>query len=227
MDNQARYRQLVAHAKQLQAAGHSEPEILAAMREAWPSPIQSIKILRDVFNLSFPEAKARLHAGSAWADQVPHWESLHDALEAAFAQDASAAASPSEARGTTDVMVLFRPVGARELALIAESGFVAFPPRLPFQPIFYPVLTEAYATEIARNWNTKDEASDYHGFVLRFSVESAFVNRYPVRVAGATQHKELWIPAEDLEEFNRHIIGPIEIVADFRGAPASSNEGST
>ncbi len=46
-------------------------------------------------------------------------------------------------------MTLYRPVGTAELTRIAESGFTAFPPRLPEQPIFYPVLNEAYACEIA------------------------------------------------------------------------------
>ena len=53
------------------------------------------------------------------------------------------------------VTELFRPVGPIELALIAESGFRRFPPRLPEQPIFYPVCNEAYAVEIARDWNGK------------------------------------------------------------------------
>ena len=52
-------------------------------------------------------------------------------------------------------MILYRPVGEQELALIRESGYTAFPPRLPEQPIFYPVLNEQYAVEIASKWNTK------------------------------------------------------------------------
>ena len=51
--------------------------------------------------------------------------------------------------------ILFRPVGQEELELIRQSEFKAFPPRLPEQPIFYPVLSEAYATQIARDWNAK------------------------------------------------------------------------
>ena len=112
---------------------------------------------------------------------------------------------------------LYRPVGAAELALIAAAEFRAFPPRLAHQPIFYPVLNEAYATEIARDWNTKDEASGYVGYVTRFAVDAAFVRRYPVRVVGARRHEELWVPAEELEEFNRHIVGRIEVVGEFRG----------
>jgi hypothetical protein len=47
-------------------------------------------------------------------------------------------------------MTLYRPVGQKELDLITASGFTAYPPRLDWQPIFYPVLTEAYAAFIAR-----------------------------------------------------------------------------
>ena len=39
-------------------------------------------------------------------------------------------------------ITLFRPVGPKELELIRAANFRAFPPRLPDQPIFYPVLTE-------------------------------------------------------------------------------------
>jgi hypothetical protein len=112
---------------------------------------------------------------------------------------------------------LFRPVGQAELDLIAASEFRRFPPRLPGQPIFYPVLTDEYAVEIARDWNTRDEASGFAGYVLRFRVETEFLERYPERIAGAARHRELWVPAEELEEFNRHIRGPIEVMAEFHG----------
>jgi hypothetical protein len=119
-------------------------------------------------------------------------------------------------------VTLYRPVGAAELALIAASGYRSFPPRLPHQPIFYPVLTEVYAVEIARDWNTRDQASGYVGHVTRFAVEAAFAARYPVQVAGARRHQELWVPAEELDAFNAHLVGPIEVVASFRGAQAQA-----
>jgi len=112
--------------------------------------------------------------------------------------------------------VLFRPVGQAELDLIAKSGWTAFPPRLPHQPIFYPVLNEGYAVQIARDWNTKDEASGYVGYVTRFAVASAFLERYECKVVGAAEHEEYWIPAEDLDELNRNIVGTIEVIHEFR-----------
>jgi hypothetical protein len=67
------------------------------------------------------------------------------------------------------VTVLYRPVGQREFELIEASGFRRFPARLPEQPFFYPVTNEAYATHIARDWNTRDEASGWTGYVLRLN----------------------------------------------------------
>jgi len=109
-------------------------------------------------------------------------------------------------------VTLFRPVGPKELALIRESGWREFPPRLPGQPIFYPVLNAEYAIQIARDWNVKDSGA---GFVTRFDVDAAFVRRYAVHTVGSSVHRELWVPAEELAEFNRHIVGRIEVIAEF------------
>jgi len=111
---------------------------------------------------------------------------------------------------------LFRPVGQKELDLIAESGYRAFPPRLDWQPIFYPVLNEEYASFIAREWNTKDEASGYVGYVLRFAVRTEYLAKFPVQKVGSATALELWVPAEELEEFNANVVGLIEVVASYR-----------
>ena len=52
-----------------------------------------------------------------------------------------------------DIVTLYRPVGSKELELINESDWKKFPPRLYWQPVFYPVLNEEYAIQIARDWN--------------------------------------------------------------------------
>lgn len=83
------------------------------------------------------------------------------------------------------------------------------------------MLTEAYAIEIARDWNTRDAASGYCGYVTRFAVDSDFLSRYPVQIAGARRHQELWVPAEELGEFNGHLVGLIDVIAEFRGPAAS------
>jgi hypothetical protein len=113
----------------------------------------------------------------------------------------------------SNTTTLYRPVGPKELALIAQSGFREFPPRLPDQPIFYPVCNEAYAAQIARDWNVPASGA---GYVTRFQVSTAFLERYPAQVVGGSEHCELWVPAEELAEFNRQIVGPIEVIAEFK-----------
>ncbi len=112
---------------------------------------------------------------------------------------------------------LYRPVGQGEFERIAATGFRRFPARLPAQPYFYPVLKEEYAIQIARDWNAKDPDSGCRGYVLRFRVRSEFLSRYEVRTVGSAVHREYWIPAEELNDFNENIDGEIEVVAQFMG----------
>lgn len=112
-----------------------------------------------------------------------------------------------------ETITLWRPVGPAELRLIEESDMTRFPPRLPDQPIFYPVTTEAYAVKIARDWNVRDSGS---GFVTRFAVRKSYLDQFAVQDAGGRSHREYWIPAEDLPNFNEAIVGKIEVVQSFR-----------
>ena len=112
---------------------------------------------------------------------------------------------------------LFRPVGVKELALILDSNAKEFPPRLSWQPIFYPVLNFEYAAQIARDWNTQDNASGYAGFVTRFYLSETYLQKFPVQNVGGSIHDELWVPANELAEFNHQISGDIAIVAQFFG----------
>jgi len=114
-------------------------------------------------------------------------------------------------------ITLYRPVGIKELELIMQSGWKKFPPRLEWQPIFYPVLNQPYAAQIASQWNTRDEFSGHCGIVLGFFVEEGFCSRYTVQNVGGAIHNELWVPAEELEEFNSHIVGNIHVVEAFFG----------
>jgi hypothetical protein len=124
-----------------------------------------------------------------------------------------------EVKMSPNVATLFRPTGERELALIRDSGWSAFPPRLPDQPFFYPVLNEGYATQIARDWIANDGGT---GYVLRFRVDVEFLARYGVQTVGASVHREDWVPAGELTEFNEHIVGPIEVIAVYSAADAQS-----
>jgi hypothetical protein len=115
------------------------------------------------------------------------------------------------------LITLYRPVGEKELELIKLSGNKKFPPRLEWQPIFYPVMNQAYAEQIAFEWNTKDEFSGYAGYVTAFDLDEAYINKFSVQNVGGEIHNELWVPAEELEEFNDNIIGEIRIVKSFFG----------
>lgn len=125
---------------------------------------------------------------------------------------------------TDETVTLFRPVGQKELDLIRKSSYLAFPPRLYFQPIFYPVVNRDYAIQIARDWNTKDAASGYVGYVTRFRVRAEFLSRYELQTVGSSQHQEYWITAEDLPEFNRNLLGKIEVIAEFKPNGVEENK---
>jgi hypothetical protein len=116
---------------------------------------------------------------------------------------------------SAELIQLYRPVGPEELRLIAESGYREFPPRLPGQPIFYPVLNEEYAVLIARDWNAKNPDIGA-GYVTRFHVRSVYLSKFVVQTVGSSTHREYWIPAEELAEFNANIVGTIDVVAEFR-----------
>jgi hypothetical protein len=111
-------------------------------------------------------------------------------------------------------VTLYRPVGTKELELIEASGWKAFPPRLPEQPIFYPVTNEGYARQIAREWNTVHN-EDRRGFVVKFEVRADVANSYDRRVVGGREHEELWMPAAELPRFNRAIEGMISLIASY------------
>jgi hypothetical protein len=112
-----------------------------------------------------------------------------------------------------NTITLYRPTGPQELELVKQSDFKRWPPRLPEQPIFYPVTNEAYAKQIAIEWNVKDSGV---GYVTRFAVRKSFMDRYAMQKVGGESHTEWWIPAEDLEELNDNIVGVIEVIGEYR-----------
>jgi hypothetical protein len=111
-----------------------------------------------------------------------------------------------------NTVTLYRPTGPHELALVEASGFRRWPARLPEQPIFYPVTNEQYAIEIARDWNVPASGQ---GFVTRFEVRRSFMVAYAIHTVGAAHHTEWWVPAEELEALNDHIVGVIEVIQRF------------
>jgi hypothetical protein len=111
-----------------------------------------------------------------------------------------------------DVVVMYRPTNEAELALVKARAYKQWPPRLPEQPIFYPVTNEQYAIEIAERWNVRDFGK---GYVTRFAVKKSFMDNYQIQQVGDRYHTEWWIPAEDLVALNAHIVGEIEVVREF------------
>ena len=116
-----------------------------------------------------------------------------------------------------NLVTLYRPVGQKELDLIKDSGNKRFPPRLEWQPIFYPVMNQTYAEQIALEWNTNDEFSGYAGYVTAFDLPDDYLQQFPVQNVGGEIHNELWVPAEQLDEFNNNIVGEIRVVSSFYG----------
>jgi hypothetical protein len=108
--------------------------------------------------------------------------------------------------------ILYRPVGQKELDLIERSGWRRFPPRLAEQPIFYPVMNEEYAIQISKEWNVKAYGA---GFVTKFQVNEDYLKRFKVQNVGGPIHNELWVPPEELEEFNDNIVGQIQVIKSF------------
>ena len=114
---------------------------------------------------------------------------------------------------TNDVVTLYRPTGPEELELVAASGYRRWPPRMPEQPIFYPVTNEEYAKEITIKWNVPSSGA---GYVTRFFVKKSFMDHYSIHKVGGEDHTEWWIPVEDLEELNDNIVGLIEVIGAYR-----------
>ncbi|MCL2090502.1 MAG: hypothetical protein FWH11_04645 [Micrococcales bacterium] len=113
---------------------------------------------------------------------------------------------------TSETVTLWRPTGPAELALVRDSGWRRWPPRLPDQPIFYPVLNEDYAVRIARDWNVPASGA---GYVTRFEVRRDFLEQFDVQQVGGATILEYWIPAERLDELNDAIVGTIDVVQTF------------
>jgi hypothetical protein len=109
---------------------------------------------------------------------------------------------------------LYRPVNQKELDRIKDSGWKKFPPRLMEQPIFYPVTNLEYARQISTQWNVPAYGV---GYVTKFNVDTDYLRKFKVENVGGPIHNELWVPAEELDEFNSNIIGLIEIVETHTG----------
>ncbi|MEH2377900.1 MAG: hypothetical protein V7K27_03200 [Nostoc sp.] len=90
-----------------------------------------------------------------------------------------------------ETVTLYRPTGPKELELVKQNDYTKWPPRLPEQPIFYPVTNEEYAQEIATKWNVMDSGV---GYVTRFSVVMLQKNCFVGWRLCVTQHPDIcWV----------------------------------
>jgi hypothetical protein len=112
-------------------------------------------------------------------------------------------------------MILWRPVGLPEMVKVFEAGMKGFPPRLPEQPIFYPVVVQEYADQIAATWNTKEEP--FVGYVTEMEIPDEYAARFTPQTVGAAIHRELWVPSEELAEFNDQLTKPISVRRAYFG----------
>ncbi|WP_211898225.1 hypothetical protein [Saccharopolyspora erythraea] len=116
-----------------------------------------------------------------------------------------------------ETVTLWRPTRQNELDLVASSGWHAWPPWRPEQPVFYSVLDRWYATKITRESNVPREGV---GYVTRFDVRKSFLDRCTVQHVGGCDVRGYGIPAEDSEDLNSNIVGAITEEADYRGSVA-------
>ena len=156
-------------------------------------------------------AEQRTRITGDWSQLMTPTEWVYPNV-AQVSREVSGLSNHAKIEASRKTVTLYRPTGPKELALVAESGYRRWPPRLPEQPIFYPVTNETYAVEIARDWNVPQSGS---GYVTRFEVLESFMQRYETHIVGGARHEEWWIPAEELEAFNANIVGQIEVIHSF------------
>lgn len=182
----------------------SDPDDVAALR--WLEGDRVLAVLIDDL-AAVPAVPADR---AAWVEQSPPGGQDVDPDVARLAAQLLVG-RVENADGTT---TLWRPAGPEELRLVEAADWRRWPARLADQPIFYPVLNEEYATQIAREWNVPASGV---GHVTRFRVETAFARRYVSRRAGGGTVLELWIPAEDVDALNEHLVGVIEVIGTYTG----------
>lgn len=112
-----------------------------------------------------------------------------------------------------DTTTLWHPAGPDEIDHIRASGWRQWPPVPHERLYFYPILNESFAISGARHWNSLGTGVKY---VLRLYTETDFIRRYSTRSFGGSAAPMLWVPVEDMHEFNAHIVGLIEVVHEIR-----------
>lgn len=111
-------------------------------------------------------------------------------------------------------MELYRPMSAEEYKAVAAKEFRGFPPRTEEQPLFAALLSQTGAERIAKHMRIEKRA-EHTAYVVSFLVEDSFIRQFPVQHDDEPDYRAVWIPAEDVELLNQHLIGKIRMLERF------------
>lgn len=112
-------------------------------------------------------------------------------------------------------MELYRPLNAEEFHAVEARSFRGFPPRSDEQPLFTALLSEEGASQIAKHMRIAKEAENTV-YVVSFLVEDAYIRQFPVQHAEERNRRALWLPAEEVDILNQHLIGTIRVIASYQ-----------
>lgn len=74
-------------------------------------------------------------------------------------------------------------------------------------------MNEEYAIQICKEWNVPAYGV---GYVTKFAMNADYIKKFKIENVGSLIHNELWVPAEELDTFNKNIVGIIEVTQEFR-----------
>ena len=111
-------------------------------------------------------------------------------------------------------MELYRPLCAEEYHEIEAMKFKGFPARNPDQPLFTALLSQEGASQIAKRMKVAKQA-DPTVYVVSFLVDDAYIRQFPVQHTDDRNRRALWIPAEEMDILNQHLIGGIRVLATY------------
>lgn len=111
-------------------------------------------------------------------------------------------------------MELYRPLSAEEYSQIAERQFTGFPPCRDGQQLFTLLLSQQGAEAIARRMRIAKQ-SEPVVYVVSVNAEDAFIRQYPVQHKEDPDRRAVWIPADEVDILNQHLVGKIRLIEQF------------
>ena len=110
----------------------------------------------------------------------------------------------------TNTLTLYHPVTPEELDQIKRSNWTELPSPREGE-YFYPVPNPLYANDIT--WGAYEPEGAY---VVKFNVPAEYLSRYRMETVDARWQAAYVVPVTDLDDFNRHVVGVIEVVRERR-----------